>query len=235
LGCLMLSGCGMQEAPYELTEEEQKLIVSYSAHVVSKFNNYQKDGLTFVPEIKEEEPELPVETIPESEEPENLPNFGMTEDGTGSTSGESVPEEPAAQATLSSIYAETGLNITYLGNEVTDSYMQDSTYAVNAGYGKKLLVVKLNVENLTEEAAEMHNLTSGDTFSANFEMDSESKYNAKSVLTLLANDFTTFDGTIEPQTAVEMVMVFEVPAETEMVEGIVLKVNKNGKSFQINL
>ena len=145
LGCLMLSGCGMQEAPYELTEEEQKLIVSYSAHVVSKFNNYQKDGLTFVPEIKEEEPEQPVETIPESEQQENLPDFGMTEDGTDSTGDELAPEEPAAQATLSSVYAETGLNITYLGSEVTGSYMQDSIYAVNAGYGKKLLVVKLNV------------------------------------------------------------------------------------------
>ena len=235
MGCLMLSGCGMQEAPYELTEEEQKLIVSYSAHVVSKFNNYQKDGLTFVPEIQEEEPEIPDVTIPESEQQENLPDFGMTEDGTDSTGGEAVPEEPAAQATLSSIYAETGLNITYLGNEVTDSYMQDNTYAVNAGYGKKLLVVKLNVENLTEEAVEINNLTSGDTFSANFVMDSGSKYNTKSVLTLLVNDFTTFEGTIEPQTAVETVMVFEVPAETESVDGIVLKVNKNGKSFQINL
>lgn len=235
MGCLMLSGCGIQEAPYELTEEEQKLIVSYSAHVVSKFNNYQKDGLTFIPEIKEEEPVKPVETIPESEQQENLPDFGMTEDATVSTGGEPAPEQPSAQATLNSVYAETGLNITYVGCEVTGSYMQDSTYAVNAGYGKKLLVVKLNVENLTEEAVEMNNLTSGDTFSANFVMDSGSKYNAKSVLTLLENDFTTFEGTIEPQTAVETVMVFEVPAETETVEGIVLKVNKNGKSFQINL
>lgn len=226
----MLSGCGMQEAPHELTEEEQKLIVSYSAHVVSKFNNYQKDGLTFVPEL-EEEPEKPVETIPESEQQEVLPEIDMPEN----SSGELTPEQPAALAALDSVYEETGLHFTYLGNEITDGYMQDSTYSVNAGYGKKLLVVKLNAENLTEETIEMNNLTSGDTFSANFVMDSGSKYNAKSVMTLLLNDFTSFEGTIEPQTAVEMVIIFEIPAETEAVEGIVLKVNRNGNTFQINL
>ncbi len=231
LGCLMLSGCGMQEAPYELTEEEQQLIVSYSAHVVSKFNTYQKDGLIFVPEIEEEEPEIPSETVSESEQQEVLSEINVS----GNSGGEASSEEPAAQTTFDSVYAETGLTFTYLGNEVTASYMQDSTYAVNAGYGKKLLVVKLNVENLTEEAVTIDNLTSGDTFSANYVMDSGSKYNAKSVLTLLLNDFTTFEGTIEPQSAVEMVMVFEVPAETEAVEGISLKVNRNGKNFQINL
>lgn len=231
LGCLMLSGCGMQEAPYELTEEEQQLIVSYSAHVVSKFNTYQKDGLIFVPEIEEEEPEIPSETVSESEQQEVLSEINVS----GNSGGEASSEEPAAQTTFDSVYAETGLTFTYLGNEVTASYMQDSTYAVNAGYGKKLLVVKLNVENLTEEAVTIDNLTLGDTFSANYVMDSGSKYNAKSVLTLLLNDFTTFEGTIEPQSAVEMVMVFEVPAETEAVEGISLKVNRNGKNFQINL
>ena len=233
LGCLMLSGCGIQEVPYELTEKEQKLIVSYSAHVVAKFNNYQKDGLTFVPEL-ETESEKPIERIPESEQQEVLPDFGMKEDGSVD-SGELTTEQTAEQATLSSVYAETGLQITYLGNQVTDSYMQDSMYSVNAGYGKKLLIVKLNVENVTEEAVELNNLTSGDSFSANFVMASGDKYNAKSVLTLLLNDFTTFEGTIESKTAVETVMIFEVPAETEHVEEIVLQVNHNGKTFQINL
>ena len=230
LGCLMLSGCGLQEAPYELTEEERQLVVSYSAHVVAKFNNYQKDGLTFVPEI-EEEPELPSEIVPESSGQEELPSVDMS----GNGGGEVIPDNSPTQATLDSVYGETGLTFTYLGNEITSSYMQDSLYAVNSGYGKTLLVVKVNVENLTNEAVTMDNLTSGDTFSANYLMDSGSKYNAKSVMTLLENDFTTFAGTIEPQTAVEMVMIFEVPAETTAVENFDLKINRNGKSFQINL
>ena len=60
LAVLMLTGCS-QEALYELTEEEQQLIVNYSAHMVSKFNTYQKDGLTYVPQ--EDESEVIIELI----------------------------------------------------------------------------------------------------------------------------------------------------------------------------
>jgi len=51
----------------------------------------------------------------------------------------------------------------------------------------------------------------------------------------LLNDFTTYEGTIEPQEVVEMVIVFEIPAETESVEEVELKIEKNGEKFQINL
>ena len=71
LGCLMLTGCG--EAPYELTDEEQQLIVSYSAHVVSKFNRYQKDGLTHVPNLEEEL----------ADEQEVVPETGKLDSGGG--------------------------------------------------------------------------------------------------------------------------------------------------------
>lgn len=37
---MLLGGCG--EAPYQLTESEEDVIVNYSAHMVSKFNTDQK-------------------------------------------------------------------------------------------------------------------------------------------------------------------------------------------------
>lgn len=236
LGCLMLTGCG--EAPYELTDEEQQLIVSYSAHVVSKFNRYQKDGLTHVPNLDEEladEQEVVPETevIPETEQPEE--NTESLNPETGEVIESTEVEEPAEETTFDSVFAESGLSFTYLGNEVTSSYMQDATYAVNAGFGKKLLVLKWKAENLTEEAIAVDNMSSGDVFSAKYEMESGKTYHAKSVMTLLLNDFTTYEGTIEPQAAVEMVIVFEIPAETESVDEVELKIEKNGEKFQINL
>ena len=236
LGCLMLTGCG--EAPYELTDEEQQLIVSYSAHVVSKFNRYQKDGLTHVPNLEEalKDEEIPeIEEIPETEEVTETeqPETVVPEEGEVIESTE--VEEPAEETTFSSVFAESGLTFTYAGNEVTASYMQDATYAVNASYGKKLLVLKWKVENLTEEAITIDNMSSGDVFSAKYVMESGKAYHAKSVMTLLLNDFTTYEGTIEPQAAVDMVIVFEIPAETASVEEIELKIDKNGEKFQINL
>ena len=230
LASLMLTGCGIQEAPYELIEEEQQLIVSYSAHVVSKFNRYQKDGLTYVPDVEETEE---VEVIPETEQPEVDTEIVSNENSEGTVSTEM--EETAEEATLNSVFADMGLTFTYQGNEVTDSYMEDASYAVNAGYGKKLLVLKVQVENQTEEAITIDNLTAGDTYSAKYVMESGKAYNAKSVMTLLINDFTTFEGTIEPQTVVDMVIVFEIPDETTEVKDLTLKINRSGNIFQINL
>ncbi len=213
LGCLMLTGCG--EAPYELTDEEQQLIVSYSAHVVSKYNRYQKDGLMHVPNL-EEELAMDTEDVPETE---------------------IVPEteQPADKTTFDTVFADTGLTFTYLGNEVTASYMENAAYAVKAGNGKNLLVLKLKVENPTEEAIAVDNMASGDVYSAKYVMESEKVYHAKSVMTLLLNDFTTYEGTIEPQEAVEAVIVFEIPAETTEVEKVDLIIERNGKKFEINL
>lgn len=231
----MLFGCGMQEAPYELTEEEQQIIVSYSSHVVSKFNNYQKDGLTYVPDSGEEEvlESTEEEVVPETEQPEE-----NTENMNTEVLGEiqnTESEEPGKEATLDSVFADIGVTFTYLGNEVTTSYMEDDMYAVNAGIGKKLLVLKLKVENPTEEAITIDNMASRDVYSAKYTLESGKRYNAKSVMTLLINDFTTYEGVIEPQTTVDMVIVFEIPAETETVEAVELKIKKNDNIYQINL
>ncbi|MBR5565754.1 MAG: hypothetical protein IKW08_06280 [Roseburia sp.] len=239
LGSLMLSGCGMQEAPYDLSEEEQQLIVSYSAHVVSKFNSHQKDGLTYVPES--DEPVLEsteIEVIPESEteQEENTEIVNSeAEEANPNTEVETTTEEPAEETTIDSVFADTGLTFTYLGNEVTASYMEDDTYAVNAGLGKSLLVVKLKAENLTEEAITIDNMASGDVYSAKYVMESGKLYNAKSVMTLLINDFTTYEGTIEPQNAVEMVIVFEIPADTTVIDEFELNIERNDNFFRINL
>lgn len=231
LGSLMLTGCG--EAPYELTEDEQQLIVSYSAHVVSKFNRYQKDGLTYVPDVEESETIEETEVLQETEQPEE--NTEVTNENIVAGEVTTEVEEPAEETTLNSVFVDMGLTFTYQGNEVTASYQEDATYAVNAGTGKKLLVLKVQVENQTEEAITIDNLSAGDVFSAKYEMESGKTYNAKSVMTLLLNDFTTYEGTIEPQEVVEMVIVFEIPAETTEVDAVTLKINRNGNNFQINL
>lgn len=43
---LMLTGCG--DAAYDLTDKEESIIVNYAAHMVTKYNTYQKEGLAYV-------------------------------------------------------------------------------------------------------------------------------------------------------------------------------------------
>ena len=66
---LTLSGCG--DAMFEMTAEEQSMIVNYSAQAVAKFNTYQQDGEVFVrPDVLDGEvsTETKQEPLPETEE-----------------------------------------------------------------------------------------------------------------------------------------------------------------------
>ncbi len=228
LGSLMLTGC--QEAPYALTEAEEALIVNYSAHVVSKYNNYQKDGLIYLTEEEQEtaagqeEQKLP---LPEQDK---LPNVGGTSAGTV----EEFPEYKE-EATLLSVYGGTGLTVTYEGNEITDAYTENGMYAMNAPSGKNYLVVKLKVENTTGNAIEFNNFSSGDSFGARYIMDSGKEYSAKNVTTILLGDFSTYEGTIASGAAENLVLLFEIPSETQSVGSLTLVVNQGDISYQINL
>lgn len=228
LGSLLLTGC--QEAPYELTEDEEALIVSYSTHVVSKFNIYQKNGLAYVADKEEEVEET--EVIADTDVQQSTEN---SETIAGTTGGGVNDTEEAIAATLSTIYADTGLTITYTGNEITDAYMDSSAYAAKASNGKTFLVLNLLVENETEETVTFNNFGSGTSYSAKFEMESGKMYNAPSVMTLVSKEFSTYEGTIEPGTSVEMVLLFEIPADTTEVDSVILKINRNGEIFEINL
>ena len=228
LGSLLFSGC--QEAPYELTEEEEALIVNYSTHVVSKFNIYQKNGLTYVADKEESETEVDTEAVLDTEASgENNAN------SSGTVSGSSENAEETVAATLTSIYEDTGLTITYAGHEIMDSYMESSAYAAKPSNGKTFLVLNLQVENQTEEAITFNNFGSGTSYSARYQMETGKMYNAPSVMTLMSKEFSTYEGTIEPQTTVEMVLLFEIPIETTEVDSLILKIDRNGKVFEINL
>lgn len=232
LGTMLLSGC--QEAPYELTKEEEALIVSYSTHVVSKFNIYQKDGLTYVAD-KEEETEVVTEAATEQAE-DTTEAVQNTDNASGVTPETATDtEEAGVVATIASVFEETGLKMTYTGYEITDSYMDSSSYAAKPSYGKQFLIISVNVANETEEAIEFNNFGSGITYSAKFKMDSGKRYNAASVMTLASKEFSTYEGTIEAQSAVDMVLIFEIPAEVAEIDELILKINRNEEIFEINL
>ncbi len=226
LAGLMLTGCS-QEALYELTEEEQQLVVNYSAHMVSKFNTYQKDGLTYF--SQENEPEAIIE------ETEMTENTEMTT-GDMTSGGEiaDIPEE-GISTTLEEVFEDTGLKISYSGCEIADTYLENDIYALKPSYGKTFVILKLTAENEKEEAVILDNMSAGNSFSLKGMLDSGDKYNTPAVMTLLTNDFVTYEGTIEPQAVVDMVLIFEIPEGTTKMDHLVLKINKNDTIFEINL
>lgn len=229
LGALVFGGC--QEAPYELTEEEEALIVSYSSHIVSKYNIYQKDGFAYVADEKEEV-KMPTETVTEIRTEQESVSSEVISDN-GGESKENVEE--AIKTALSAIYEDTGLMVSYEGCQITDSYMDGSAYAARPSFGKKFLVLKLNVENQTLENIDFQNFGSGGGYSVKFLMDSGNWYHAPSVISLVSNEFSTYEGEIGAQSSVEMVLLFEVPIEVTEINSLILKIDRNEEVFEINL
>lgn len=226
LGTLVFGGC--QEAPYELTETEEALIVSYSSHIVSKYNIYQKDGLVYVAD-KEEETKKPADVPTEADtENESVSTEVVSGDAGGST-------EETVKGTLGSIYEDTGLVISYEKCEIADSYMDGNLYAARPSVGKKFLILHFNVDNQTEEDIEFYNFGSGTGYSVKFQMEEGKGYHAPSVISLVSNEFSTYEGIIEAQKVADMVLLFEIPQESTEISSLSLKIDRNGKVFEINL
>ena len=226
LGTLVFSGC--QEAPYKLTEEEEALIVSYSSHIVSKYNIYQKDGLVYVAD-KEEETTEPTEVPTETDTEKEPISTEIVSENTGESTEETV------KGVLSSIYEDTGLAISYENYEITDSYIENGMYAARPNAGKAFLILHLSVENQTEEAIAFNNFGSGTGYSVKFKMEDDKGYHAPSVISLVSNEFSTYEGTIDAQQTNDMVLLFEIPKEVTEINSLILKIDRNGKVFEINL
>ena len=105
-GMLLLTGCGTKA--YDLTEAEESQIVNYAAHVVSKYNAYQKDGLVYVDQSVEE-------TEPEE-----------TATGSESVDGTEIMDETPAGSTLDDVFGSDGLEVTYLTNELNENYIESN-------------------------------------------------------------------------------------------------------------
>lgn len=231
-----LSGCG--DAMYEMTAEEQSMIVNYSAQAVAKFNTYQQDGEVFVrPDVLEGEAssETEIELLPENEElpQENLDTEEPAEavDG-GQVSG--TPEESQPENTGATMNQALDLGVIsadYTGHELTKSYMAEDYYAVDAEAGKQFLVVKYNLANTSGQDLHVDILAMTPSFAA--VINGEQTVPAQT--TILLNDLSTYQADLEAGGTAETVLLFQVPEDISDVSGIQLKVTMNGNQFSINL
>lgn len=231
-----LAGCG--EAMYELTEEEQAILVNYSAQAVAKFNTYQQDGEVFVRQdildgVDTEEP-----ATAETPEQEELPQ-GETEEPQEtaeqvSSESQPNPEQSQPEETSSTMTEALDLGVVsadYMGNELTKSYMAEDFYVVDAEAGKQFLVVKYNLVNKANQPLHIDILAMTPTFVAT--VNGEHKVPAQT--TILLNDLSTYQSDIETGGTNETVLLFQIPEDVEEVSSIQLNVTMNGRQFAINL
>ena len=219
LAALLLGGCG--EQPIELTEQEEQTIVDYAAHVVSKYNIKQQDGI-----VRLSKSEETTETVEQPDSTEQMPSEGGDATGT--------PENEASDnsVSLNDAVAIPGIDAQYTGAEFATVYQQNSSYMVEPDAGNKYLVLHFHLENAGTEAVACDMLSR----KVSFRVTLNDSVEAVAQVTILLNDFGTYQGTIEAGSGTDTVLLFEVPESTpEDLSKISLEVVENTVHKTCNL
>lgn len=216
---LILGGCGTPL--YELSEEEEGLIVSYAAYALAKHNIYQKDGMT---DAKPEETEAQ-----ESAEPETQ----IQETGSGDAVGKEVTQQGQETISLAEALGLGGkVTVTCLGSSVTGTYQEGSYFSVNAAEGKRLIVVGFQLENTGNKTVNIDTAASGCSFLDCF--DGENRISEK--MTFGGKILSSYSGKIKAKEKKKAYLIFEVPedaAEKHTTDS--LFVTKDGKTYPVKL
>lgn len=220
----VMTGCGTKI--YDMTDEEQQLIVNYSAYALSKHNIYQPDGMTSATEAETEEQD----TSAAETETETADEKTSEKTDTGHENGNSGQSQQTAQETkptmqtvsLAQAIGYDGLSVSYAGLTTAETYKEGSYYSMEAGAGNIYAVLKFTLSNTTGTDMKVDLFTKTGKYRAAFSGGKE--YEAEgSFLTYALN---TFQGTIAAGQSVDVVLLFKVPQDT-VCDSVTMSVEKD--------
>ena len=220
----VMTGCGTKI--YDMTDEEQQLIVNYSAYALSKHNIYQPDGMTSATEAETEEQD----TSAAETETETADEKTSEKTDTGHENGNSGQSQQTAQETkptmqtvsLAQAIGYDGISVLYAGLTTEETYKEGSYYSMEAGAGNTYAVLKFTLSNTTGTDMNVDLFTNTGKYRAAFLGGKE--YEAEgSFLTYALN---TFQGTIAAGQSVDVVLLFKVPQDT-VCDSVTMSVEKD--------
>lgn len=219
LACMFCaSGCGQV---IDLTDEENHLIAEYAAELLLKYDrNYD---MRYDPEATTEtvmtETDATTEATTEQMATEEAVTEVTTEQAADTTQAPASSEEPVKESInttvdpdfdIAAFVGESRISVRYSYYMVTDSYPsydQDGMYIeVQAPEGYKLLVLKFDVENKTNEDQTV-DLYSKDV---NYNIIVDNSRKTKQMLTILADDLYTYNQAIAASSREEAVLLYTV-------------------------
>lgn len=220
-GIFVTTGCGQV---IDLTDEENHLIAEYAAELLLKYDRnydtrYNPDELEDTTETMTETDattEATTEVVTTTEAAttkQDAPADGQTTQAQPVTD-EAVKEDIGATVDsdfdIAAFVGESRISVRYAYYMVVDSYPsydQDGMYIeVQAPEGYKLLVLKFEVENKTNEdqAVDLYNKD------VNYNIVVDNSRTTKQMLTILADDLYTYDKTIQASSREEAVLLYTV-------------------------
>lgn len=211
VGCLMLSGCGAQIP--EMSAEQEEIITQYAATTLLKYDANYESGLMSEEEMAELMLEMITPTPTPTPIPTQVPEAEVVEDGSTDEIPEELigeGEEPVDNRTIAEVFGLEGIDISYTGFDIVDSYPENETddwyFAMDAVEGNHLLVLKFDVTNQSATEAEVDILNIAPRF--RIFINGGGQINAST--TLLTDDLKTMKMILQPGETVQEVIVIEI-------------------------
>ncbi len=217
---LLLGGCGTPL--YELTEEEENLIVQYAAYALAKHNIYQKDGMSDA-QLPEEETQEEQSNTEETKTQQQTTGEGGSSSGNTNLSYEEISLEKA-------IDQEELLSVSYEGCKILDSYKEGTYFVLNPDSGNKMLVMNFTIKNTGQQKMELSTLSLDNTFYASI----GGRPPVKETVSFGVQSLSSFEGTIAAGKTAKAVLIFQIPEDfAEEQPDIELMVSLKGTNYSV--
>lgn len=218
---VVLGGCGT--SLYELTDDEEDLIVSAAAQAVAKHNIFQMDGITDVE--PETEPQMQENTT--EQDTQQVQEETNTNTHTGGTKTDTQTKEIA----LSDLLGKN-LKVSYKGYSTASSYQEGDYFSVNATSGKTLIIMNINVKNIGKKSIKIDMLSKDVTFYGCF--NGTDRIVEKKILS--TKNLSTYQGKIKPGKSIKTVLAFEVSKkQADEISTQDLQVEMDGQMYQVTM
>lgn len=246
---LFSTGCAKT---IELTDRENYLIAEYAAELLLKYDRnmdskYYDDSVSSTlprpatpqePDLTEEPDDTGAETGTPGEPDltEEMPDFGseITPGELEEVSG--VEADAGPDFDIAEYAGEENVSIKYAYYMIVDrypSYGEDGVYIeLEASEGYKLLVLKFDIENKTNDTQNIDMYSKGIEYS----IIVNDKKSAKQMLTILIDDLYTYQTMLDGSMREEAVLLFQVSESVaDEISNLKLKVDNQDDSRVIQL
>lgn len=221
---LLFGGCGT--ALYEITDEEEDLIVQGAAYLLSKHNIYQKDGVNGTLPEKKDSGEADESGDTESTEG-RVPQGGGT-----SGSGSGTLSQGEGMSLAESIGYEDRLEVSYDGFSLMDVYREENYFSMRAEAGETFVVMRFTIRNPGAEDVEVSNFDAGREFFLNCEVADH----VPEKQSIIADSLSVFEGTIPAGGSAGAVLIFGIrKADAELVVTPKLMMEYENTAYSVSL
>lgn len=202
----LLTGCGA--ALPEMTQEQEEQIVNYAVALALKYHEGQESRLVDLSYYEEEESSEAVSAPEASEDSDEQQKGGM--DPVKDTDTADISEDNRVQSTIEGFFGLEGIRIDYTGAFFCDAYPEESGeelfLSVDATAGMKILAVSFEMQNISDSAANIDFLS----VSPRIRLILNEGRSMPVLTSLLPEDLTTYQGTVEAGETVKLVILAEV-------------------------